>query len=86
MQLADTDPQARRRQLDAYRAMAPAQRVAVALELSEEVRRIALDGIRGRNPALDEAGTSHQWFAMLHGPELAEILSSRGAISSTSSM
>jgi hypothetical protein len=73
--LADTDPEIRRRQLATYRAMSPQQRVDIALRLSEEVREIAMEGIRRRNPASNEAEAHRQWLRLLHGRRMAAILS-----------
>ena len=47
---ADTDPEAYQVQLAIYRKMSGGQRVALALELSGNVRAIARDGIRARHP------------------------------------
>jgi len=74
VQLADTNSDVRRRQIDVYRGMAPHQRVEVALELSEQVREIAIDGIRSRNPALNDAQVHREWLRLLHGPQLARLL------------
>ena len=74
MPLSDTDPEIRRRQLAAYRQMSPEQRIEVALGLSEDIRRIALDGIRARNPAADEAQVQAEWLRMLFGHRLASRL------------
>ena len=71
MHLADTAPEARRRQLDVYRAMRPQQRVEQALALSEEVRRIAMDGIRSRNPAFDDEQVRGELLRILYGAGLA---------------
>jgi hypothetical protein len=72
--LADTDPEIRQRQLDVYRAMTPQQRVDVALGLSEEVWKIAIEGIRHRDPSMSDAQVHQQWLRLLHGPQLARLL------------
>jgi hypothetical protein len=69
--IRDTEPDIRRRQLDIYRSMSPAQRVEAAVDLSEDVRRIAIDGIRMRNPELDDARVHQELLRLLHGDELA---------------
>ena len=74
MALLDTAPEARRRQLAVYRAMTPQQRVELAVELSEAVRQIALDGIRRRHPDFDESQVHRHWLRLLHGPRLARLL------------
>ena len=76
--LADTDPEIRRRQLLVYRAMSPQQRVEVALGLSEDVRQIAIHGIRSRDPALSDAQVHEAWLRLLHGPQLARLLAALG--------
>ncbi len=48
MAVRDTSPEARRVQVSVYRSMAPARRVAIALEMSEDVRRVARAGARQR--------------------------------------
>lgn len=71
MTLRDTAPDIRRRQLDAYRAMGPVRRLELAVEISEDVRQIALDGIRARHPAFDSTQVHHEWLRILYGDELA---------------
>ena len=75
MDLADTAPELRRRQLDVYRAMKPQQRVMLALEMSEEIRQISVDGIRSRNPYFDEVQVRLELLRVLHGNRLAHHLS-----------
>lgn len=48
MAARDTSPEARRVQLSVYRLMSPARRVAIALEMSEDARRIARAGAHRR--------------------------------------
>ena len=54
--------------------MSPQKRVEQALALSEEVRRVALDGIKQRDPSLDDEQLLAEWLRMLHGRGLAEEL------------
>jgi hypothetical protein len=46
----DTSSQAHRRQIEVYRSMSPARRVAVAVQMSEEIWELAADGVRARHP------------------------------------
>jgi hypothetical protein len=46
----DTSPAARRRQIQAVRAIPPAERLRIADEMSAEVRALAEAGIRRRHP------------------------------------
>jgi hypothetical protein len=50
----------------------------VALGLSEDVRQIAIDGIRSRDPALSDAQVHEAWLRLLHGPQLARLLAALG--------
>jgi hypothetical protein len=45
----DTSPDARRRQLEAYRAMAGKERLRLAAEMSDDTRALARAGIRARH-------------------------------------
>lgn len=49
----DTTPEAARRQRDAAWAKTPEERGAMAMELSETVRQLLIDGIRERNPGIE---------------------------------
>jgi hypothetical protein len=69
VELRDTDPAVRRRQLEAYRRMTPQQRVELAFQMSEDLRAISLAGIRARHPELDEAAVAEELVRILH-PEL----------------
>src|SRR5215208_2747244 len=46
----DTSREARQRQVDAYRAMTPEQRLQLADQMSVDVRSLARSGIRARQP------------------------------------
>lgn len=66
----DTDRTAHEIQLACYRRMTGAERVAVAAQLSDDVRAIAAAGIRARHPGYSERDV---WFALqrlLLGDEL----------------
>lgn len=47
---ADTTPEAARVQLEIYRRMSPSRRLELALELSDNVRRLVAAGVRHRHP------------------------------------
>lgn len=70
----DTSAEAREVQLASYRAMTPAQRVAVAFQLSDDMRQVTVEGIRRRHPGLDSDGVRHELLRILHGPGLAAEL------------
>lgn len=44
----DTSPEARERQLAAYRAMSPEQRLRLAVQMSADVRSLAVAGSQAR--------------------------------------
>jgi hypothetical protein len=50
MRSLDTSPAALERQRETFRRMSPEQRLAVAAEMSDEIRAIAESGIRERHP------------------------------------
>jgi hypothetical protein len=51
MALRDTSTAAHERQREAFRRMTPEQRVALAAEMSDEIRYVTEAGIRHRHPA-----------------------------------
>ncbi|MCP4962729.1 MAG: hypothetical protein GY925_26105 [Actinomycetia bacterium] len=63
----DTSVEAQRRQLEVYRTMSGPERVQLAIEMAEQTKRITLDGLRTRNPELDEVELHRLWFRLLHG-------------------
>lgn len=83
MRPIDTSIEARRRQLDALRAMTPQQRLRLADEMSAEVRSLARSGIRARMPTgSTEADIDAELARILLGPDLASALEAlRNAVS-----
>ena len=71
LRLRDTSVDARRRQLDAYRSIAPADRLRLAAELSADVRALTESGIRQRHP---------DWSSDERAAELARILARRDGV------
>lgn len=70
MRPRDTTPAAHEAQLRCYRRMSGAERVALAAQLSEDVRAVAMAGIRSRHP---EYSDREAWYALqrlLLGDEL----------------
>jgi hypothetical protein len=68
----DTSAEARERQLDAYRAMRPQERLRLADEMSTDVRSLARAGIRARHPELaSDEDVDTALARILLGPELA---------------
>ncbi len=67
----DTDARAREVQLQVYRSMSPDRRFAIAVDMSQEVRRIAYEQIRLRHPEYSELEARRALLGLLYGDELA---------------
>lgn len=68
----DTSDDARRRQLEAYRAMAPEERLRLAAMMSDDVRSLARSGIRARHAGpMDDRAVEAELARVLLGTELA---------------
>jgi hypothetical protein len=63
----DTAPEAMRVQIEVWRRMSDAQRLAAAMELTENVRRMALKGIRASRPEFSEEEAKLALFERMHG-------------------
>jgi hypothetical protein len=70
----DTHEEARDVQLGVYRRMSPERRAEIALELSEDVRRIAREGIRQRHPDYSDRDVQHALIALIYGQDVARRL------------
>ena len=68
----DTSEGAFERQLEAYRAMTPAERLAIAAAMSDEIRVLAEAGIRDRHPTYSDAQVADALAKILLGRELAD--------------
>ena len=62
----------RRRLSGIFASTTGAERVALAVEMAEEVKAIALAGIRSRHPEWTEAEVSVELLRLLHGDEMAD--------------
>ena len=68
---ADTSPEVERRQVEAWRAMSPAEKAAAVTGLTQAAIAVAIAGLRQRFPG-DDADTRALRLAILMlGPELA---------------
>ena len=65
--LSDTSLEALATQQEIFRRMTAAERLRLALEMSESVRNIALAGLRRRRPELDAAGLQRELMRVLYG-------------------
>jgi hypothetical protein len=67
----DTDDLAREAQVAAVRRLGPAERLRLAAEMSEDARRISIEGERRRHPELSEAEARRAVHRRLWGADLA---------------
>lgn len=74
MREQDTHPSAHAAQLAAHRRLGPEGRVRLAAEMSEDARRISLEGIRGRHPEYDEQQAQRALIFLILGPNMARRL------------
>ena len=70
MRPRDTDARAEQVQLELLRRMSPEQRIALAVQMSEDVRALARAGIRARHPEYSDAQLRHALFRLMYGDEL----------------
>lgn len=70
----DTSADAELVRLAALRAMGPTARVLLALEMSDEIRLVTLDGIRQRHPDLAEPELIECLIELWHGAEIADAV------------
>ncbi|MBV8205430.1 MAG: hypothetical protein JO041_01455 [Acidobacteria bacterium] len=68
--ISDTSPQAAEVHLEWFRRMTPAQRLEMALEMSEEVRGLALAGLRSRRPELTANELKRELIRLMYGLEI----------------
>jgi hypothetical protein len=64
---SDTSTQAAVIQQEIFRRMTSAQRLRMALEMSESIRNVALAGLRSRRPELNEEELSRELMALMYG-------------------
>ena len=76
---ADTSAEAHAAQLKAWRRMTPEERIAIAAEMSDALRRLVEAGVRSRHPDHAEPQVQAAVAEALLGPELAAALRRRQA-------
>ncbi len=70
----DTTAEAFDVQTEAYRRMSPEARVAILARMSEEMREVALAGIRGRHPEYSEEEARQALYRLLLGDTLVRAV------------
>lgn len=68
----DTSAVAHQAQLAAFRRLTPSERALAALQMSEEARALAADGLRQRSPHAAQAEIDAALRRLLLGRELAD--------------
>jgi hypothetical protein len=58
----------------AHRAMTPARKAEIVVELSEALRNLARDGIRRRHPEYDAEEVRRALVVLLHGEDTARTM------------
>ncbi|HEY1537727.1 MAG TPA: hypothetical protein VGF76_27090 [Polyangiaceae bacterium] len=69
---SDTTPSARAAQLVVARRLGPEGRLRVAAELSEDIRRVSIEGVRRRNPTYTYEQARRVVMSALWGVQLSE--------------
>lgn len=64
---ADTSPSVAALQREAQQRLAPDARVRLAVQMSEDVRTILVEGLRARNPTASEAKLRQLMMRSLYG-------------------
>lgn len=70
----DTPPEIEQRQIEAWRRMTPAEKLALVLRLSANVRQLALAGVRQRYPQASAREQQLRLAQVLLGDDLARAV------------
>jgi hypothetical protein len=72
--LTDTDPEARRVQMELLRRASPERRLRLALSLSRSVLMLSREGIARRRPGATAQEIGLEFVRLHYGPDLAQEL------------
>ena len=72
MQPSDTTAEAAAVQRQVFAAMTGPQRLLATSAMAEEVRTIALAGLRTRHPDASDDEIRRQWLRLLHGEHMPD--------------
>ena len=67
----DTSQDAHELQMRLYRSMTESQRSELALRMSDDIRRVASEGIKQRHPEYTESDVRRALVVLLYGAEAA---------------
>ena len=71
MTRSDTTNEATAVQREVWRRLGPDGRTALAVQMSEQIRQVTLEGLRERHPAASHEELIGLLIELWHGPELA---------------
>ena len=71
---ADTSPDIERLQVEAWRAMSPAEKAAAVTGLTQAALDMAMAGLRQRFPEDDSSALSLRLAVLMLGPRLARLV------------
>ena len=75
----DTTLEAHRKQMEILRKLSPERRALISFELSNNVRQIAMDGIRNQHPEFTETQIKRELLRRIVGNELYQkIVTAKG--------
>jgi len=75
----DTTPDAHRKQIEILRKLTPERLALISLELSDNVRQIAMEGIRRMHPEFTETRVRRELLRRMVGDELFQkIVAAKG--------
>lgn len=66
----DTTTDAHRKQIEILRKMSPERRALISFELSDNIRQIAMEGIRSQHPEFNEIQVRRELLRRIAGNEL----------------
>ena len=69
----DTSPRAHERWRQALRALEPAERFRLAIDMSDEIRALTEAGIRHRHPDLSDEEVKLRLAERLFGPDVTRV-------------
>jgi hypothetical protein len=69
--ISDTHPEIAKRMQEMFRRMGPERRVQMAIQMSDDVRALALAGIRMRKPGLSREDENRELMRVMYGLEAA---------------
>lgn len=65
--ITDTTPAAEERQLEIFKRMSGERRLLLAMEFSNQIREIAMEGLRRRHPSVSEENLKAIYFKEMFG-------------------